>query len=74
MAVQCTRKSSTSGWRLSYCKKSKLGDLKVIWYCKSRKVIKVILINISREDSEMGMFTMLKEVVVRVKSELEEER
>lgn len=27
-----------------------------------------------REDAEMSMFSMLKEVVVRIKSELEEER
>lgn len=29
---------------------------------------------IYREDAEMSMFSMLKEVVVRIKSELEEER
>ena len=28
----------------------------------------------NREDAEIGIFTMLKEVVIRVKSELEEER
>lgn len=44
------------------------------WQIKENNRGNIIIYFINREDADMSLFSMLKEVVVRIKSELEEER